>query len=513
MHKISRRSFLRSTILGSAMLSLGGCGRAHSTKIGKKTNLLVLLPDQVRADIINDIAASGVHAPNIRKLMSESVVFERAYVTHPVCTPSRASLLTGTWPHQNGCRNNKSILPEQFRCLPEMVADSDYRTAYFGKWNLGDEFTPQHGFEEWASIEEIFKGARNKLGWQTSDYTNFLEAKGFKPDHRGKYFSLKFPTKLPFKLSKTKFLETKACEFIERHRDEPFIAFVSFLEPHPPYEGPFNNEHSLDTITLDASFDDVLGDDVPLRYRLRQQFCKEGLRGSNAFRRVKRNYLGLITQVDRSVGTILDKIDDLGLRDRTVVVLTSDHGDMMSAHGLLGKQLMFEQSASVPYMVRVPGQSPRHCPAPISHIDFVPTMLDLLGKPAHSQCAGQSRAQLIHGANTVPGFVFCEWSPGGHARMDRKTSLASPEEINRCVHESTRAVISPDGWKLCLRDFDRNELYNLRDDPSERQNLFYRGEAREAIAHLSNVIYGWQEKTGDMLQSIRSTISLPSRTG
>lgn len=492
-----------------AVLASGGAANCLSGSVYQ----FLTDPDQLRADTVNDVAASGVHAPNIRKLASQSVVFERAYVTHPVCTPSRSSLLTGTWPHQNGCRNNKAILPQQFRCLPEMVADSDYRTGYFGKWNLGDEFAPQHGFEAWASIEENFKGVHNKFGGQTSDYTNFLKAKGFRPDHRGKYFSLKFSTKLPFRFSKTKFLETKTCEFIERHRTEPFIAFVSFLEPHPPYDGPFNSEHSIDTVTLDSSFDDVLDEDVPLRYRLRQQFCKEGLRGADAFRRVKRNYLGLITQVDRCIGKILDKIDHLELRDRTIVVLTSDHGDMMSAHGLLGKQLMYEQSAAVPYMVRLLGEAPRSCPAPVSHIDFVPTMLDLLGKPTDGQCVGQSRAQLIRGHNESPGFIFCEWSPGGHVRVDRKTSLASPEEINRSIQESTRAVISPDGWKLCLRDYDKNELYNLRNDPDERQNLFYRAESHEMIAYLSNAIYRWQENSGDMLKGIGSGINLPPRTG
>ena len=513
MPTISRRSFLRSTILTSALVSLGACGKSRITKIARKPNLLVLLPDQVRADIVNDIAASGVHAPNIRKLAAESVVCERAYATQPVCTASRSSLLTGTWPHQNGCRNNKAVLPSHFHCLPEMVADSDYRTAYFGKWNLGDEFSPQHGFEEWASIEEEFKGTGSKRGSQTSDYSHFLKTKGFLPDHRGRSFSLKFPTKLPFKLSKTKFLENKACRFIEHHRNEPFIAFVSFLEPHPPYAGPFNNEHSLEAVRLDSSVDDVLGDNIPLRYRLRQQFCRETLPTGNAFRVVKRNYLGLITQIDRSIGAILNTLDDLELRDRTIVVLTSDHGDMMSAHGLLGKQLMFEQSASVPYMVRAPGLSPRRYPSPISHIDFVPTMLDLLGKPVHSQCAGQSRAKTFHGDSTSPGFVFCEWSPGGHARLDRKTSLASPEAINRCIHESTRAVISPDGWKLCLRDLDKNELYNLRDDPDERRNLFYLDDRRDVVASLASAIYDWQERTGDMLQSIRSTFQLPHRTG
>jgi arylsulfatase A-like enzyme len=503
VQKVSRRSFLRTAILGSAMVSVGGCRKAH-LKIGRKPNLLVLLPDQLRADLIANIGTSGVHAPNIQKLAAEAVTFDRAYVTHPICAPSRSSLLSGTWPHQNGCRNNKAVLPERFVCLPEMVGDRDYRTGYFGKWHLGDEFFPQHGFEDWVSIEEDFKSVRHRPNGRTSDYTTFLKSKGFRPDHRRGFFSLKFPTKLPFELSKTKFLEDKACAFIERNRHQPFIAFISFFEPHPPYAGPFDNEHSLSEMTLDESFGDSFGDDIPLRCRLRQQFCREGMPLAEDFRRIKRNYFGLITQVDRSVGAILAKIDDLGLRNRTIVVLTSDHGDMMGAHGLVGKQLMFEQSASVPYAVRVPGETARRCQAAISHIDFVPTMLELLGKPAHPQCAGESRARLIRSNDQSSGFVFCEWSPASHARMDRKTTLASLDEINRCIRESTRAVISPDGWKLCLRDLDKSELYNLRNDPGERQNLFYRSEGREAIGHLANAIYGWQEKTGDLLQSIRS---------
>lgn len=494
------------------MLSVGGCRKAH-LKYGRKPNLLVLIPDQLRHDFITNLGSNGIHAPNMHRFTSESVMFDRAYVTHPICAPSRSSLLTGTWPHQNGVRNNKAVLPERFLCFPEMVADRDYRAGYFGKWHLGDEFVPQRGFEDWASIEEEFKSAHKRLTWETSDYTEFLKEKGFKPDHRGKYFSLKFPTKLPFELSKTKFLEDKACAFIERYRHQPFIAFVSFLEPHPPYDGPFNNEHSLDDMTLDQNFDDVLGDDIPLRYRLRQEFCRKVLPEAADFLRVKRNYLGLISQVDRSVGAILAKIDDLGLRNRTIVVLTSDHGDMMSAHGLVGKQLMFEQSAAVPYAVRVPGETARRCPAVVSHIDFAPTMLELMNKPAHSQCVGKSRADLIRGSDKSPGFVFSEWSPASHERLDRRTSLATAQDINRCMHESTRAVISPDGWKLCLRDFDRNELYNLKEDPGEQRNLFYRREGHEMAADLGDAIYRWQEVTGDVLPGLRSGVKAPPRTG
>jgi len=498
---ISRRQFVRTAAVGSASLVVGSRLRAQPAKLPRKPNLLVFLPDQLRADTIAGEAASNVHAPNLHKLASQSVIFERAYVTHPICAPSRSSLLSGTWPHQNGCTNNQSALPRKFRCLPELLADSDYRTGYFGKWHLGDEFAAQRGFEEWASIEEYFKSAVSDRKIEgVSDYTKFLLAKGYKPDlGHGKYFGRSFVSTLPFEVSKAKFVETRACEFLEHHRSEPFVMFVAFIEPHPPYNGPFNNEHSLDTISLDPSAADTFGDDVPMRYRLRQELFRNRLRSPEKYREIKQKYLGLITQIDRCIGPILAKLDDLGLSEHTTIVLTSDHGDMMSAHGILGKTLMFEQSARVPYLVRVPGQRPLHCSGPISHIDFAPTMLDLLGKPSDSQCVGQSRANLIRGETSSPEMVFLEWSPGKD-KIRKATKLASKEQIKQSLSESTRAVVSPDGWKLCLRDKDKNELYNLRDDPEERTNLYYKNTQTDVISRLTGEIHRWQERTNDTLK-------------
>lgn len=501
MTKVSRRSFLRTVALGSAALAVKTHSSTQSPQPSPKPNLLIFLPDELRADLIAGDAANSVHAPNLHRLASESVVFERAYVTHPICSPSRSSLLTGTWPHQTGCTANNGVLPSDILGLPEMLGDSAYRTAYFGKWHLGDEFSAQHGFQEWVSIEDSFKSAHHGKKPGQSDYTKFLLSKGYKPDlHNGKSFSLSFPTTLPFELSKPKFLETKACDFLERQRHEPFILFVAFFEPHPPYNGPFNNEHALDAISLDETVDHNFGDQMPLRYRLRQEFYRKQCPTVAAYREVKQKYLGLITEIDRSIGAILAKVDDLGLRDRTIAVLTSDHGDMMSAHGLLAKQLMFEQSAGVPYLVRVPGGSPRRCSQPVSHIDFAPTMLDLLGKPTHAQCAGQSRAGLVRGESLPTDFVFLEWAPTKIDIAIKRSNLASKEEIESCLHESTRAVVSPDGWKLCLRDKDKNELYNLRDDPGEQHNLYYDDSYRDAITELTGQIHRWQDRLHDKVR-------------
>src|SRR5207253_1438246 len=137
------------------------------------------------------------------------------------------------------CTNNDGVLPRRFLCLPEMLGDPSYTNGYFGKWHLGDEFVSQHGFSEWASLLETFKqverkshahrrldqlisffepSKRRKPKQRASDYTRFLLSKGYQPDsHRGKAFSPEFATNLPFELSKPKFVENKACEFLERH--------------------------------------------------------------------------------------------------------------------------------------------------------------------------------------------------------------------------------------------------------------------------------------------------------
>jgi len=496
----SRRHFIRTAAFGSAGLALAARIRAQPAKLPPKPNLIVFLPDQLRADTVFGESASAVHAPNIHKLASQSTVFERAYVTQPICAPSRSSLMSGTWPHANGCTNNQASLAHKFKCLPELLADSDYRAGYFGKWHLGDEFSAQRGFEDWVSIEESFKSALSDHKIEgVTDYTKFLIAKGEKPDH-GKYFSRTFSRNVPYELSKPKFVEIKTCEFLEVYRDRPFIAFVAFIEPHPPYTGPFNDEHPLESISLDTSNNDRFGADMPLHYRLREEVYRNRFHSADRYREIKQKYFGLITEIDHCIGTILSKLDELGLTDRTIAVLTSDHGDMMSAHGLLGKRFMFEQSAGVPYLVRIPGRQPSlRVAQPISHIDFAPTILDLLGKTPDLQCVGKSRAALIRGETMPPEPVFIEWAPGKE-KINKHTKLADKEQIKQALGESTRAIVTPDGWKLCLRDKDKNELYNLRDDPDERHNLYVDASQSDTIKRLTDEIHLWQQRTGDTVK-------------
>jgi arylsulfatase A-like enzyme len=469
----------------------------------RKPNLILFLPDQQRADTLACYGGVKVHAPNLNKLASESVIFQRAYVTHPVCTPSRSSLMTGTWPHINGCTRNSVPLDGRFRVFPEMLGDNnEYRTAYIGKWHLGEEGPVGRGFQQWISTDDH------------GDYTKFLLTNGIAPDKSNGRFSEVAISNLPIELSRSKFLEKHACDFIEKHHHDPFILVVAFVEPHSPYNGPLNDEHPLHEMELDLTTRLPESEDIPLRYRLmrewqqaeaildRARLPKQLFFGitPDEYRSIKQRYLGLVTLVDQSIGAILGCLERCGLRDYTIVVHTSDHGDNLGAHHLFGKETMFEEAARVPWLIRFPGQTrSKVISRPVSHIDFVPTLLDLLGQFNDPQCAGKTLVSLTNDESLPPDNVFLEWAPN-RTKVKKGSRLARRRAIRRAVEESTRTVVSPDGWKLCLRDKDLNELYNLKDDPFEARNLFEDRQSASVISRLTDQIHRWQQSANDKLK-------------
>ena len=374
-----------------------------------------------------------------------------------------------------------------------------------GKWHLGKEGPTQRGFETFVSTQHV------------SDYSRFLVSKGVKPDRENEFSALA-ASNLPLELSQSKFLEQHACDFLKEHRREPFVLFIAFVEPHPPYNGPLNEEHSADEVSLDFTAGIPLGKDVPLRYRLMQEWQRERALGDatgkrrrhfgvtqNDFRSIKRRYLGLVTLVDQSVGGILDCVERTGLSDNTIIVYTSDHGDSLGAHQLFGKEVIFEEAVRVPYLLRVPGHRHNRISQSVSHITFVPTLLDVLGQAVPAQCAGKSLLPLIQGKGSQPENVFIEWSPNRYAisvrqKVKKGTTLGPPKTVKRALEESSRSVITPDGWKLTLRDKDLNELYNLKDDPMEMRNLYYTVHCNDVISRCAAEIQRWQESTGDTLK-------------
>jgi len=507
--EISRREFVKAIGMGAAGLATQGYAGISQNVSGQKQNkpnLLFIWTDEQRADTMAVYGNTKIHAPSLNKLALESIVFQNAYVTQPICTPNRSAVMTGLWPHTSGCIRNNIPLPSDIPCLPELLNDPDYRTAYMGKWHLGDEIFAQHGFEEWVSMEdgysEYYSDGRDRS--ERSDYHHFLIEKGYKPDSDGK-FSRSFAARRPIEHCKPKFLEMKACEFLRRHYKEPFILYINFLEPHMPFFGPLDNEHKPEEVNLPANFSDPLEENEPLRYRLKREDCQKKYGSQEKdIRNLIARYWGLVTQVDRSVGAILETLDNLGLAENTIVVYTSDHGDMMGAHNMVQKGVMYEEAVKIPWLMRIPKMRRRShvIKGRVSQIDMVPTLLELMSKQWVGRFPGRSLVPVIKGGKESYDHVYIEWNSKGDAPKLKKgdANLAAKEELKRINNENSRAFISPDGWKLCLSDVDKCQLFNLVEDPGETINLFDSGQHDQIIRRLTDKIHQWQDAVGDKVK-------------
>jgi arylsulfatase A-like enzyme len=465
--------------------------RGARRRAGEKPNLLFLWTDEQRADTLSVYGNHRFRMPALNRLAAESIVFDRCYDTQPVCTPARSSVMTGTWPHQNGCISNNIPLRRDTPALPELLGDSAYRTAYMGKWHLGDELFAQHGFQEWVSIEDgynqYFYPDRNKDA--RSSYHDFLANLGYKPDNKAGRYSRGFAVRRPLEHCKPAFLAGRATDFIHRHRADPWILYVNFLEPHMPFYGPLNDLHSEEEAPVPANYPGAPIEREPERYvRARRGYFENGFEGHDlktraGWQRLNRNYAGLCSQVDQAVGRILWMLEATGQADNTVVVFTSDHGEMMGSHGLIGKGVLYEEACRVPLLVRAPFRRHGLVPItpPVSHIDLVPTLLELLGARVPESLPGQSLVPLLEDRKLREDHVFQEW----HTPPDGPNA---------------RAVISPDGWKLGLYDTDNCVLFHRHRDPLEMTNLYYRPESAEVVRRLRVRIEAWQQRSGDKLR-------------
>lgn len=494
---IDRRSFLKTaTVIAAGAYTSKLFGFTNGNK---KPNLLFIWTDQQRFDTMAVYGNKKIKMPNLNKFSEESIVFRNNYVTQPVCTPSRGCVMTGLWPHQTRLLENNISLSNGTKCVPEIINDSDYSTGYFGKWHLGDEFFPQHGFKEWISIEDgynkQFSPGRDRS--QRSTYDSFLIQNGYKLEEKEK-FSRQFVSTLPYKHSKTKFLEISACDFLQRHKDEPFMLYVNFLEPHTPHNGPFNNMYHPDELDLSKNVGCKLTEDDPLRYRKKAESDKK--KTKEDWKTINAKYFALCSQVDMAVGGILGKLESLGLKENTIVAYTSDHGEMMGSHGLYNKTVMYKESVKVPWLIRYPKFSNKQIIVEqnVSHVDLVPTLLDLMGKKKPELLPGKSLITLVKGEVKDNGDVFIEWNPvaSGNDEEDEQKKTKNNESYNT---SSIRTIVTQDGWKLCLSDYDKSQLFNLNEDPDECNNLFYTRKYDEIIEKLRGRIHQWQKQVKDKI--------------
>ena len=471
-----------------------------------KLNLLYILTDQQRADTMSCYGNTLIDTPAMNALASGSFVFENAYVTQPVCTPSRATQLTGLYPHASELLACNIPLPEEIPTIAELVSD-DYTCGYYGKWHLGDEIFAQHGFTERVATEDSYRRyySNEEKFTHLSEYHDFLIDQGLTPDSESmgqKVFSRAFEADLDDHLTKAAYLGDKSAEFINDRADtdDPWMLMVGFLEPHPPHTGPYNDMYDPESIPTGESFMKPPDKNSARLTRVMGAYYMESedygcdMSTEEGWKQLKARYWGNVTLVDRALAKILAALEESGQAENTIVVLTSDHGEMMGDHGILGKTVMYEESIKVPMVVRVPwlNQDQKNVPGNFSHIHIVPTLLSLMGQPIPENLSGRDITPVLEGGDSLENEdVFIEWNRSdGHP-------IPGEAEVNPQMGSPWRTIVTAERWKLNMSPDDQCELFDLNSDPSEMVNLYDDPTQASRANDLARRLKRWQQENDD----------------
>jgi choline-sulfatase len=374
-----------------------------------------------------------IRTPNIDRLAATGMRFESFFCTSPVCSPARASLLTGRLPSQHGVHDwirhrnmppNAARYLEGFTCYTDLLAGAGYTCGLSGKWHLGDSVSPQHGFSSWLTIP--YGGSR---------YNNAELIVNGKVRIVPGYLSDLFTD--------------EALRLIDARGKGPFYVSVHYNAPHSPWSGhPQAVVDSYDECPFKSCPQEALHPNA--RAMSRDHLGnRESLKG----------YFAAVTAMDSGVGRIIDRIEELGLRENTLIVFTSDNGFSCGHHGFWGKgngtfpMNMYENSVKVPFIVSQPGRIPqgRVSSAMMSQYDFMPTLLDYAGLPPVQD-------------ETLPGVSYL---PVWLGQEDE----ARQEVVVYDEYGPVRMVRTRE-WKYVHRyPYGPHELFDLVNDPDERRNL------------------------------------------
>lgn len=337
----------------------------------KRPNVLIIQPDQHRGDVMGCAGDRQAQTPNLDRLASQGIRFTHAASSSPVCSPFRGTMQTGLYPHTHGVSRNNIRLDQDLTGIAEVFAAAGYATGYCGKWHLdggipeggtGGHIPPDRrfGWQEWHAIE---KGHSFFNVWTYDDDGNKVHHEDY--DWEPTWHS------------------DLALDFVNRHRDEPWVFYLGYGPPHKPEECPqeFLDRYPADAFELPP---DLVG-----------RFSADGER---ELRRVLQMYYGQVTAVDEEVGRVMQGLDELGLADDPIVIYVSDHGDHLGSHceegqSLRGKGSPYASSFRIPLMIRWPGQIDHQvCDALVSSVDLAPTILDLAGLDVPEAMQGSSMA-------------------------------------------------------------------------------------------------------------------------
>jgi len=480
-------------------------------------NVLFIITDQQRADNNGFMGNEVLRTPNLDKIAGEGMVFRNAWVSNPVCMPNRSSIMTGRMPTAHGVIFNERSLDWGSNTFVRRFKKSGYQTALIGKSHL------QHGMSKnsivaargegvsrnaypagWDTIEDferylendfedpsdfygfskielsIDHGARasgHHLRWALENGANLedmfvdysVEAPG---KHRSKnWWQIYEPPYAP-EFHSTNFVTQRTIEFVEKSHagNKPWLAWCSFPDPHHPMTPPgeWFHRHKPEDMRLPESRHDPLTDAPAHLQQIRKIHPQDqrnwvapcGFGSDELLAEAMAATYGMVEMIDDGVGQILSTLSRLGIEDDTIIVFTSDHGDMMGDHGLFLKGFMnYRGTLQVPMVISAPGKEAGNSQSLASSIDLGPTLLDLCDIKGYDGIQGKSLCPILDdGSQRVRDCVLIEDDiPGITAKL---TSFPA----------KTRTLIT-DEYRISRNSKREEQLYNLLTDPNEMKSL------------------------------------------
>lgn len=468
-------------------------------------NYVFFFPDEMRAESVSCYGHPLVKMPNFDRVAREGVRFEQCHVQHPVCSPSRCSLMTGWYPHVSGHRTLWHLLRPHEPSLFKYLKDSGYQIQWFGKNDLYSKESLD------ICVDEYGKNTGGHSGGDVYDF----EQSGF--------FSF---LKGAFERSAEETGDGKnvqsALDFLYSHKseDKPFMLYLPLAMPHPVYSAP-EPYHSMydpkDIPDLRPRVEEGKPDFHSLiqEYRNIQAFTNEELK------KVQAVYLGMNSCMDMMLGKILDALDETGLAENTTVIICSDHGDWAGDYGLVEKwpSALDDTITRVPLLVRMPGNKAGHVvKEQVEMFDIMPTILDISGiecKHTHfaksfinqlngepgdpNRCVFAEGGYNTHEPNCFEGYPKREYETNDknshkHIYYPKKLQQQqNPESVCRT------SMIRSLEYKLIRRTNGVSELYDLKNDPRELNNVYQNQEYIKVREDMEKKLLEWYMNTSDVV--------------
>lgn len=449
----------------------------------RRPNVVVILTDDQRWDALGVAGHPHLKTPHIDRLAAEGVYFRNAFCTTSLCSPSRASILSGLYAHRHKVLDNFTEFPAELDSFPRRLQAAGYATAYLGKWHMGennDEKRP--GF----------------------DY--FVTHKG-----QGKYYDTEFNVDGQRRVVPgyyTQVVTDLALDWLKKPRtaDQPFLLMVGHKAPHSFYTPEPKYAHTFDDVAIEYPASAFQLDDKPAWFQkrldtwhgiygplfdYRKKFPDRRPEAVKDFAAMTRGYWGTIQSVDDSVGRMVAALRESGELDRTLIVFLGDNGLLNGEHGMVDKRTMHEPSIRVPLVVRYPGLTPIGRPRKIDemvlHQDLAPSILDLCGLPPLANIDGRSWKPLVEGKAT-------DWRTSWFYEYNYEKQFPYTPNVRGVRTDRWKYIRYPHGDGGPDRHLA--ELYDLSADPQEARNLIKDARHRATIAELHAELERLQRAAG-----------------